>query len=91
MLLGLIMVIRDWKREGLQKVHMDLLLMFGFMVIYTGIHILSWTLVRYRLPVDAVALIFAGLAFEKILVRLGVLKKLTRPSDENLLRYTVHS
>jgi len=34
-----------------------------FLVIYTAIHVLTWTLVRYRIPVDAVLVVFAGLAF----------------------------
>ncbi|MCA9994240.1 MAG: glycosyltransferase family 39 protein [Anaerolineales bacterium] len=33
-----------------------------FALLYTGIHLLSWSLVRYRLPVDGVLLIFAGTA-----------------------------
>jgi 4-amino-4-deoxy-L-arabinose transferase-like glycosyltransferase len=37
-------------------------LLLLFAAIYTGIHILSWALVRYRLPVDAVMLVFAGAA-----------------------------
>lgn len=37
-------------------------LLFLFALVYTGIHLLTWALVRYRLPVDAVLLIFAGLA-----------------------------
>jgi len=35
-----------------------------FVIIYTGIHVLTWALVRYRLPVDAVLLVFAGWGFE---------------------------
>jgi hypothetical protein len=38
-----------------------------FIVIYSAIHLLSWSLIRYRLPVDAVLLIFAGLAFLQLL------------------------
>lgn len=38
------------------------LLILGFAIIYTGIHLLSWALIRYRLPVDAVMIVFAGLA-----------------------------
>jgi hypothetical protein len=41
-------------------------LLLGFTIIYTIIHLLTWTLIRYRLPVDAVSLIFAGLAFEAL-------------------------
>lgn len=33
-----------------------------FAGLYTVIHVLSWTLIRYRLPVDAVLLVFAGFA-----------------------------
>jgi hypothetical protein len=31
-----------------------------FILIYAGIHLLSWSLIRYRLPIDAVWLIFAA-------------------------------
>jgi len=31
-----------------------------FAVVYTAVHLLSWSLIRYRLPVDAVLLVFAG-------------------------------
>jgi 4-amino-4-deoxy-L-arabinose transferase-like glycosyltransferase len=41
-------------------------LILGFGVIYSGIHILTWTLVRYRLPIDALFLVFAGLALSKL-------------------------
>jgi 4-amino-4-deoxy-L-arabinose transferase-like glycosyltransferase len=36
--------------------------LYLFIVIHTGIHLLSWPSPRYRLPVDAVSMIFAGLA-----------------------------
>jgi 4-amino-4-deoxy-L-arabinose transferase-like glycosyltransferase len=91
MILGMFLVFLDWKREYLREKHKDLILIVGFMVIYAGIHILSWTLIRYRLPVDAIALIFAGVALEKILIRIGVLKKFTRSKDENIFRYTLRS
>ena len=37
-------------------------LLLGFAALYTLVHLLTWTLVRYRLPVDAVAMPFAGLS-----------------------------
>lgn len=40
---------------------MTLLLIFVF--IYTLIHILTWALIRYRLPVDAVLMLFEAVAF----------------------------
>ena len=50
-------------------------LLISFVIIYTGIHILTWTLVRYRLPVDAVLMVFSGLAIYDITERLFKLKK----------------
>jgi 4-amino-4-deoxy-L-arabinose transferase-like glycosyltransferase len=52
-----------------------LFLIYLFMIIYTGIHILTWTLVRYRLPVDAVLVIFAGLAVVDLINRVPGVKK----------------
>jgi hypothetical protein len=46
------------------------LLLYLFVVVYTGIHVLTWTLIRYRLPVDAVLMVFAGAAVVKIYTKL---------------------
>ena len=44
-----------------------------FSALYAAIHILTWTLIRYRLPIDAVFLVFAGYAlsdlYRKIMFR----------------------
>jgi hypothetical protein len=39
------------------------------------IHILTWTMVRYRLPVDAVLLVFAGLAVVDLVERIPAVRK----------------
>ncbi len=44
-------------------------LLYLFALVYTGIHVLTWTLVRYRLPIDALLVQFAALAFFKIAER----------------------
>jgi len=52
-----------FRRRGLWSLVFSpegLLLLFA--VIYSGVHILTWALIRYRLPVDAVLIVFAGLA-----------------------------
>ena len=41
-------------------------LLLGFVLVYSGMHILTWTLIRYRLPVDVILLIFAGQALAVI-------------------------
>ncbi len=48
---------RNWSWTLLQH---PIFLLLMFALLYTGIHLLSWALIRYRLPVDAVLLIFAG-------------------------------
>jgi hypothetical protein len=52
MLLGLYLSIPRWR---------NFLPLYLFIVIHTGIHLLSWPAPRYRLPVDAVLMVFAGL------------------------------
>jgi len=47
-------------------------LLILFALVYSGAHILTWTLVRYRLPVDAVLIPFAGLALHDVAQRLSV-------------------
>lgn len=62
MLLGLFYSLRRYSAETS--------MLYLFMVTYTGIHLLTWALIRYRLPVDAVLILFAGLALVQIQARL---------------------
>ena len=67
MLLGILFWLRAQRKHGLAACFQTpgaLLLLFG--VVYTGIHVLTWTLVRYRLPVDAVLVLFAGFALQEL-------------------------
>jgi 4-amino-4-deoxy-L-arabinose transferase-like glycosyltransferase len=48
----------DGSHTGIKSPAILLLL---FCLLYTSIHLLSWALIRYRLPVDAVLTAFAGL------------------------------
>lgn len=50
-------------------------LLMLFVVVYSGVHILTWTLIRYRLPVDAVLVIFAGLALVELAGRIRAKRK----------------
>jgi hypothetical protein len=52
-----------------------IVLLYLFVGIYTTIHLLSWALIRYRLPVDAVLVIFAGLGLADLASRFGILQK----------------
>jgi hypothetical protein len=53
MLLGLFLSLPRWR---------SFVILYLFVVIHTGIHLLSWPAPRYRLPVDAVLMVFGGLA-----------------------------
>lgn len=44
-------------------------LLWLFMLLYAGVHLASWALIRYRLPIDAVLVIYAGLAFAVLIER----------------------
>jgi hypothetical protein len=50
-------------------------LLMLFIIIYSGIHLLTWALVRYRLPVDSTGIIFAGFAFNDLYQRFWVRRK----------------
>jgi len=65
MLLGLVAACR--RRLSLTSVEFLLLL---FSLFYVTLHLLSWSLIRYRLPVDAIWLLFAGFALVTIATRL---------------------
>ena len=82
MLYGLVLsfIRRPWSVSRLVSAPAFLLQMFVF--IYIVIHLLSWALIRYRLPVDAVLIVFAGLAFMDLYTRLFRHHELPRPSSE---------
>ena len=58
-------VTSEWRsRDGYQR--SGILLLLSFVIVYVGIHLVSWALIRYRLPVDAVLLVFASLGIHKL-------------------------
>ncbi len=50
---GLLLSLRDWRR---------CMLIYLFVAVFNGLHILTWAGIRYRLPVDAALMPFAALA-----------------------------
>jgi 4-amino-4-deoxy-L-arabinose transferase-like glycosyltransferase len=84
MLFGIVRSLSNRKHKLAISSPEVLLLLFA--LIYTGIHLLTWALIRYRLPVDAVLVIFAGLAFRDLILvyqrRAGRLPEIsTKPLD----------
>jgi hypothetical protein len=56
--------------------------LYLFIVIHTGIHLLSWPAPRYRLTVDAVSMIFAALALLEIAKHLKSWRRRNLVSDK---------
>ncbi|MFN8385329.1 MAG: glycosyltransferase family 39 protein [Anaerolineales bacterium] len=71
MLYGLFLGIKQ-NRKNLLTSPIGLLVLF--IVVYSGVHILTWTLIRYRLPIDAVLIPFAGLALVELAEKLFKIK-----------------
>ena len=76
MLYGLYRAAVSSRRSYLEQ---PVVLLYLFIGIYTAIHLLSWALIRYRLPVDAVLALFAGLACVDIAERIPALGRRVRP------------
>jgi 4-amino-4-deoxy-L-arabinose transferase-like glycosyltransferase len=61
-------IIRSVKNEYKES-RPYLYLIIAFLVFYVVLHLLSWSLIRYRLPVDAILVIFAGYALIELVNR----------------------
>jgi hypothetical protein len=56
------------RKKPLSKQPLSLL--YLYMAVYSAMHVLSWTLIRYRLPVDAILVIFAGFGIIDLISRM---------------------
>ena len=50
----------------------NLLLIYMFIIVYASIHLLTWTLIRYRLPIDAFLILFAAAAVNQFMKIVGM-------------------
>lgn len=57
---GTIVVVFGRKEDQIESTSGVKILLI-FCIVYSGIHILTWALIRYRLPVDAILLVFAAI------------------------------
>jgi hypothetical protein len=75
MLYGLFLTLRKSFASWRERLASPFTLLCLFMLVYSGIHILTWTLIRYRIPVDVILVIFAGYGLldlaERMLERRG--------------------
>jgi len=80
MLYGLLLTIFSRKYDF--SIDSPIFLLAIYAVLYSIIHLLTWALIRYRLPVDAVMLLFAGVAFYDLYQRAQILLHKTRTRTE---------
>lgn len=57
MVAGLYLSLPQWRKA---------LPLYLFLVIHLGVYLVSWVMIRYRMPADTVLLIFAGLAIVRL-------------------------
>lgn len=71
MLLGLYLSFSRWR---------NFVPLYLFIVIHTTIHLLSWPSLRYRLPVDAVLMVFAGITIIELAKQLKTWRRGLSPA-----------
>lgn len=66
-------------KKGEEKVALSspVFLLLLFILVYSLIHIFTWTLIRYRLPVDAVLVLFAAVGFSDLIQKIQQRKAVT--------------
>ncbi|MBK7896864.1 MAG: glycosyltransferase family 39 protein [Candidatus Promineifilaceae bacterium] len=62
MLAGLVLSLRQGATSWPEWLKTPQALLLLFMLFYTALHLLTWTLIRYRIPIDAILILYAGLA-----------------------------
>jgi 4-amino-4-deoxy-L-arabinose transferase-like glycosyltransferase len=77
MIAGIVLATVEFRRERPEARFADWLrtetaLWLGFFLLYTAMHLASWAHIRYRLPTDAILVIFAGLALVRLAQALGL-------------------
>lgn len=83
MLYGLVRpLVSSGQPAGRPLLSLPALLLYLFLIVYSAVHILTWTQVRYRIPIDTVLVIFAALALADLI---EFVKKLSPGRSENLL------
>jgi hypothetical protein len=81
MIYGLWVSARYLRNPQNVKQRSQVALLYLFMTLYTFVHLMSWTLIRYRLPVDTVLLVFAALGVAEIYSWLRWFRRLSDETD----------
>ncbi|MGH2536725.1 MAG: hypothetical protein ACRDHL_04965 [Candidatus Promineifilaceae bacterium] len=83
---GLFLPLMTWGLWLSRHAWLRFRLLYLFMAFYSLLHILTWAMVRYRLPVDSILLLFAALPLSELAFRLAKWRgeRVGRPAFETL-------
>jgi 4-amino-4-deoxy-L-arabinose transferase-like glycosyltransferase len=59
----------------------ELMPIYIFMIIHFGVYVISWTMIRYRMPLDAIWIIFAAVSISALFDYIKGLPFLNKPSE----------
>lgn len=76
MIYGLVITTIKKNAEKL-NLYSPIFLLLLFILVYSLIHIFTWTLIRYRLPVDAVLVLFAAVGISDLILKIQQKKMVT--------------
>lgn len=69
MVYGLFIWLVHYRRTATSEQRAGVLLLLLFAAVYTMMHLLTWSLIRYRVPVDAILVLFAALGLVDLIRR----------------------
>jgi hypothetical protein len=78
MVYGLFLTLKQSFVSWRERLASPFTMLYLFMLVYTGIHILTWTLIRYRIPVDVILVIFAGYGIYDLVERVVARRQAAR-------------
>jgi hypothetical protein len=78
MVYGLFLTLKQSFASWRERLASPFTMLYLFMLVYTGIHILTWTLIRYRIPVDVILVIFAGYGIYDLVERVMARRQAAR-------------
>jgi hypothetical protein len=69
MLYGVIISLSNIRNPSCPGQSAYIFILYVFIFIYASIHLLTWTLIRYRLPIDALLILFAAVGILNLVRR----------------------
>lgn len=78
MIYGIVLALMNRHYGEKITLHSPVVLLLAYCMLYTVMHLMTWTLIRYRLPVDAILIIFAGLGIIDLANRIPIFRRFAK-------------